>query len=144
MPGPEALRRREYYGFPGNHFWKMMADLYHGGKPFESYAAKLRLLKQNKIALWDTIGSCRREGASDSAICDAEPNDISGLIRRYPNIRIIVLNGKTAERFFLKYHANRIQLPRHTLPSTSPAHAAMPYAEKLKQWSVLRHFSQPP
>ncbi len=114
-----------------------MADFYNAGKPLESYAEKLRLLKKNRIALWDTIGSCLREGASDSAICDAKPNDITGLVRRYPNIRMIILNGKTAEKFFLKYHADKIKIPHQTLPSTSPAHAAMPYAEKLKRWSTL-------
>ncbi len=24
MPGPVALKRQEYYGFPGNHFWKII------------------------------------------------------------------------------------------------------------------------
>jgi hypoxanthine-DNA glycosylase len=141
MPGPEALRRREYYGFPGNHFWKIIADLYNGGKPFASYAEKLRLLRKNRIALWDTIGSCRREGASDSAICDAVPNDIPALIKKYPNIRKIFLNGKTAEKFFLNCHAGKIKIPHHTMPSTSPAHAAMPYAEKLKRWSALHRLT---
>jgi len=29
MPGPEALRKRQYYGFDGNHFWKILPRLFH-------------------------------------------------------------------------------------------------------------------
>ena len=137
MPGPEALRRRQYYGFPGNHFWKILPRLF-GEPPPPDYRAKLRLLKRHRVALWDVIARCHRKGALDSAIRRAAPNDIPRLLGRYPGIRSIFLNGKTAERLFRKHFGRRIALPVRTLPSTSPAHASMSFPVKLRRWRALR------
>ncbi len=138
MPGPEALRRREYYGFLGNHFWPIIQALFGaGGRPL-SYPEKVRLVRKNGIALWDTIGSCEREGASDGAIRSVTPNDIPGLLKKYPDIRLIVLNGKLAEKLYRKHSAANVNRPTLTMPSTSPAHAAMSFSEKLKRWQAIR------
>lgn len=137
MPGPEALRRGEYYGFPGNHFWKIMSALFAGGRHMD-YEAKIRLLKRNGIALWDVLASCRRTGAADSAIRDACPTDVPGLLERHPRIRRVYLNGKACERLYLRHFASRVRLPAVALPSTSPAHASMNYDEKLRRWSLLK------
>lgn len=139
MPGPRALARREYYGFPGNHFWPIMVRLF-GAKGPLSYRRKIRLLKENGVALWDTIGSCERVGASDGAIRCAVPNDIPSLIRRYPGIRKIVLNGRLAEKLYRKHSADRIDRPAVALPSTSPAHAAMSFPRKRKAWGVIKRW----
>ena len=80
MPGPEALRRRQYYGFPGNHFWLVIQRLFGADDRPLSYPEKIRLLKANRIALWDVIASCRRVGASDSAITQVTPNRIPELL----------------------------------------------------------------
>ena len=133
MPGPEALRRREYYGFPGNHFWKIVPQVF-GEQPPVDYPAKIRLLKRRRIAVWDVIKSCERAGASDGAIRRAKPNDIPALLRKYPNIRRVFLNGQTAKRLFRMYFGSRVGVPVETLPSTSPAHAAVSLAEKLVRW----------
>lgn len=138
MPGPEALRRRQYYGFHGNHFWPVIQALFGAGDRPLSYPEKLRLLKANRIALWDVIASCRRVGASDSAIRRVIPNRIPELLKKYPNIRVIFVNGKTAERLFRLHFGNQVGLPVRELPSTSPAHAAMSFQEKLKRWRVVR------
>jgi hypoxanthine-DNA glycosylase len=139
MPGPEALRRGEYYGFPGNHFWKILPAIF-GEPPPADYAAKLRLLKKNRVAVWDVIESCERVGAADSAIRCMRPNRVPNLLERYPNVRMIFLNGKTAERLFRAHLAARISLPVRTLPSTSPAHASMSIHEKTKRWRALASF----
>lgn len=138
MPGPVALRRRQYYGFPGNHFWPILQGLFGQGGRLLSYPQKIRLLKENRIALWDVIASCQRVGASDSAICCVTPNQIPELLQRYPNIRKIFLNGRTAERLFKLHFGDSIRLPVRRLPSTSPAHAAISYKEKLKRWKQVR------
>jgi hypoxanthine-DNA glycosylase len=133
MPGPEALRRREYYGFPGNHFWRIMIDLFAPGRTLD-YAGKLALVRRHRIALWDVLAACEREGAADSAIRNAVATDIPGLLARHPAIRRIFLNGTTAARLFARFHGARVTLPTVQLPSTSPANAAIPYARKLEQW----------
>lgn len=140
MPGPMALAKQEYYGFPGNHFWPIVVRLFGGREPM-TYPQKLRLLKKNRVALWDTIRSCERVGASDGRIRCIVPNDIPGLIRRHPGIRVIFLNGRLAEKLYRKYAAARVGLPVVTLPSTSPAHAAMSFPRKLKAWRAVKEGS---
>ena len=136
MPGPEALRRKEFYGFKGNHFWRIMIDLLAPGREL-AYAEKLDLLRKNRIAIWDVLHSCERVGAADSAIRNARPNDIPGLLARHPGIHTIFCNGTTSARLFGRFVAARISLPMIGLPSTSPAHATMPYAEKRRHWTVV-------
>jgi hypoxanthine-DNA glycosylase len=141
MPGPEALRRREYYGFPGNHFWRIIRDLFAQGRPL-AYDERIALVRTRGIALWDTISACAREGAADAAIRDVEPTDVPGLLRRHPGIGTIFLNGGTAASLFEKHWGATVTLPRFRLPSTSPANASISYAKKLEAWSVIvRHLA---
>lgn len=142
MPGPEALRRRQYYGFPGNHFWPVIQALFGAGDRPLSYPEKFRLLKKNRIALWDVIASCRRDGASDSAITHVTPNRIPELLKRYPNVRTIFVNGKMAERLFKMHFGEKVNLPVVCLPSTSPAHASMSFKRKLRHWKILKYYSK--
>ena len=137
MPGPEALRRRQYYGFPGNHFWRLAADLLGVEKP-EGYAARVAMLKRGRIALWDTIAACTRPTALDSHIRGARPNDVSGLLGRYPGIRAVFVNGRKAESMLRRHHEGRIYAPVSYLPSSSPANASLAYAGKLKLWRKVR------
>jgi hypoxanthine-DNA glycosylase len=136
MPGPEALRRQEYYGFPGNHFWRIMIDLFAPGRTL-AYAEKLELLRRHRIAVWDVLAACERIGAADSAIRNALPTDIPGLLARHPGIGAIFLNGTTAARLFACFHSASVTLPTVQLPSTSPANAAISYRRKLAQWAKV-------
>lgn len=138
MPGPVALERREYYGFPGNHFWKLVPDVLKTARP-TAYEDKIGLLREHGIALWDVIAACRREGAADSAIRNVRPNDLPGLLKRCPKIAVIYLNGTLAETLY-KRHFGAISLPTFRLPSSSPAHASMSYEDKLKRWSVIQRY----
>lgn len=139
MPGPEALRRQEYYGFPGNHFWTILPALL-GERETDNYKEKLSMLRRHRVALWDVIGACFRPGALDSSIKNFTPNNIPRLIRRYPNIRAIFINGQFAYKTFLKTFGDTAGRPVAVLPSTSPAHAAMPVREKIRRWGVIREF----
>lgn len=133
MPGPVALARREYYGFPGNHFWPILADVL--GEPrAKNYREKKAILKKHRVALWDTVASCTRAGALDSAMRCIRPNDIARLLRRRPGIHAVFLNGKTAERLYRTNFAKKLHVPAVTLPSTSPANASMPFEKKREAW----------
>jgi len=83
MPGPEALRKRQYYGFDGNHFWKILPRLFHEPLP-ATYDEKLALVRRNGIALWDVLGTCVRPGALDSAIREAKPNPVRSCSKNSP------------------------------------------------------------
>ena len=138
MPGPMALKKQEYYGFAGNHFWKILFNLFDVQMPL-TYPEKKQLLKEKGIALWDVFKSCERQGALDSAIQRARYNDIPELLKKYPKIKIIYLNSRTAEKVFLKRFAPCVKIPFHYLPSTSPAYASMSFTQKLSAWAVIKN-----
>ena len=136
MPGPEALRRQEYYGYPQNHFWKILPQIYGEGE-LRSYSDKLDFLKRYGIALWDVIASCEREGAADQKIRKHQPNNIPALLKKFPKIEKIFLNGRLAQTLFEKHFNDQIQIPVYYLPSTSPAHASLSPAQKLEKWRAI-------
>lgn len=143
MASPASLRAGMYYGHKQNAFWRLLGDLSaercgSGGISDLPVGAtneekRLFLLRQG-IALWDTVESCEREGAADSAIRLVQPNDIPSLVARCPRLRAVFLNGSAAMGFYEKYHAHAINLPYYRLPSTSPANASGGYEAKLCAW----------
>ena len=99
MPGVKSLEAQQYYAHPQNRFWPMMAHLLGEELP-SAYEEKLAMLLRHHIALWDSIGSCEREGSLDSAIRDEQGNDFAALLQEYPGIRAIYFNGgKSAQAF---------------------------------------------
>lgn len=63
MPGVRSLQLQQYYGHSGNHFWRLLFALFN--QPFSTdYQARVNLLLQHKIALWDVLSHCEREGGS--------------------------------------------------------------------------------
>lgn len=141
MPGIESLRAKQYYAHPRNAFWRVMGELV-GASPDMPYAARTRRLKKAGIALWDVLAACTREGSLDSAIDESSiiANDMVSFLAKFPQIRHVFFNGATAERCFRLHvqpalEAGTLKLAR--LPSTSPAHAARSYTDKLLAWRVI-------
>ena len=132
MPGEESLRRQEYYAHPRNALWRIAGALggFDAGAP---YAERREGLKRAGVALWDVLGSCRREGSLDADIEDAVPNDLPGLLARCPGVRVIGCNGGAAyaalRRFFPELAGRAVRLP-----STSPAAAMWSFEEKRERW----------
>jgi hypoxanthine-DNA glycosylase len=102
------------------------------------------LLKENGIALWDVCAAGQRSGSLDSAIqlSTVEANDFNGFLRTHPGVELICFNGKRAKEI---YDRKVLQKPPslfericyEVLPSTSPAHASMPYHQKLSRWRAV-------
>ena len=105
MPGVKSLEEQQYYAHPQNRFWKVMVSICDEPKLYElNYDLKLKTLLKNNIALWDTIKSCKRDGSLDSDIQNETPNDIRKLLKKYPNIKTICLNGnKSYSAFKINY-----------------------------------------
>ena len=146
MPGVASLEAAEYYAFTRNTFWKIMGELF-GAHPDTDYATRLQTLVDQQIALWDVIGRCHRPGSLDSAIATdgMMTNDFEGFFARHPYITHVCFNGQTAARLFkqkVQPLLNR-EFVYHTLPSTSPAHAARSYAAKLEAWSAVKDYLVP-
>lgn len=136
IPGDRSIAENEYYGHPRNRFWKMLAHLTGTQNP-ESYLAKMELLYQNHIALWDVAQQAIRKGSMDSDIKNAVPNEIRELLKRNPGIKIIGFNGKKAEALFDKFFEREKGMTYWSLPSTSPANAGITFDALCGQWAVL-------
>ena len=122
-----------FYGHRQNRFWRTLSAV--TGKPCgEHKEEKIKFLLDNKIALWDVIGSCTVTGSSDSSIKDVIPNDITPIINT-ADIKAVYLNGKLANRLYEKYI--KCDIPHFCLPSTSPANAAYSLERLVSEWSVI-------
>jgi len=150
MPGRESLRARQYYAHPRNAFWRIMEALFDIDANLP-YDARCQSLVERHVALWDVLHACTRSSSLDSDIDEASiiPNDFQQFLTSHQNIQAICFNGAKAETIYQKHVLPRLpgdlaQLPLIRLPSTSPAHAALDFQEKLKRWRViLRYLSVP-
>lgn len=135
FPGAASLQAAQYYAHPRNAFWPVMAALLdEPGLPARPYAQRLQTLRRHRIALWDAVAACRREGSLDTAITEAEPSDVAALLARLPALRVIACNGALAHRQALQALGGEHRLPVLRLPSTSPAHAGLGLAAKIDAW----------
>jgi len=105
----------------------------------QPYAKRLLQLKQQRIALWDVLRECDREGSLDQHIRNEVPNDFVSFLRAHPHIERIGFNGRKAEHTFKKQveaiHPQCLEgITLVLLPSTSPAHAGKSKAAKKREW----------
>ena len=139
FPSIQSLIAGEYYGNPRNHFWQIAEAVLAIDRTLP-YATRVAQLAGRGIALWDVIHTCRREGSADMRIRDPVYNDLPGFLTAHPTIRLVVLNGTAAGRFWHTATGSS-PLPVWTsvliLPSTSPANARIPIAEKIRNWEVI-------
>jgi hypoxanthine-DNA glycosylase len=143
LPGRASLEAQQYYAQPQNAFWRIMGALIGAG-PELGYRRRLARLKSSSLALWDVLAAARRDGSLDAAIVreTAIVNDFASLFERHRRIELVCFNGRTAEELFRRrvlptMPAWFAEVALHVLPSTSPAHAGMPFALKLERWSFL-------
>ena len=138
MPGVKSLYEQQYYAHPQNRFWRVMSVICNEPKLYEfDYDLKLKTLLNNNIALWDTIKSCTREGSLDSDIQNETPNDIKSLLKKYPNIKTICLNGNKSYSAFKKYFLNLLEKYNcFKMPSTSPANARYSLDKLKEEWRM--------
>jgi double-stranded uracil-DNA glycosylase len=141
LPGKASLDAQEYYANKQNAFWRIMGDLIDAG-PAEPYPHRLEKLQAAGIALWDVIAAGERAGSLDADIVKSSVfvNDFLAFFAVHRHIRHVFFNGAAAEAAFRRHvlpglPGASLQLIR--LPSTSPAHAACSYAEKLAAWSAI-------
>ena len=145
MPGKASLRAEHYYAHPRNAFWRIMAALYDVDDDAE-FLQRYQTLMDHRVALWDVLRSCVRDSSLDSDIIESSivPNDIPGLLSTCPDIQLVCFNGAKAEQAFRRYVLQDIAEPPQLLrlPSTSPAHAAMPFQQKLDAWREITSAAQ--
>ncbi len=136
FPSVKSREQKFFYGHPQNRFWRVLAALFDTPVP-QTIPEKCAILEQNRIALWDVIGSCTIVGSADSSITDVVPNDLAPILRAAPIERIFV-NGKTAERCYIRYTEPVIGRKAIVLPSTSPANAACSLERLIERWRIIQ------
>ena len=118
----------------------MQALFWPGQVDEPTYAERIELLDQYRLMVWDVLHSAHRKGSLDSNIerDSMQPNDFSSVMHS-PHLSLIVFNGATAEKLFLKHVVPALNPAQHMLrmPSTSPAHASLSFEQKLEQWRTL-------
>lgn len=132
FPGVASLRAAEYYAHPRNHFWPILSALWNEDLRALPYAARLERVLVHGLGLWDVYAGCRREGSLDSAIREAEVNDLLGLRRLAPGLEAVAHNGGESARAMRVTAALGFTVYR--LPSTSPANASWSFERKLAAW----------
>ena len=141
MPGERSLQMRQYYAWPHNAFWPIMAELI-GFDPAAPYSKRCKAIADARIALWDVLETCQRRGSMDSDIKNEKANDFAGFFNSHKHIKAVFFNGQTAQKLFSRYVMKTLPekfgaLDFHVLPSTSPAYASMQFEQKLNCWRKI-------
>lgn len=141
MPGSRSLEMGEYYAHPQNRFWAIVEDVV-GAPRSGRYEERVDALEAAHIALWDVLKHCSRVGSLDSNIDPRTevPNELVAFLAEHASIRKVLFNGKKAARAFERLvqssipEAIRMRVQTRTMPSTSPANAAISYPDLLATW----------
>ena len=134
LPGQRSLKAGQYYAHPQNAFWRIMRDLVGAEGTYEQRCAEL---VNHGIALWDVLAESLRPGSMDADIKldSAKANDFGSFFLRHPDIERLCFNGQKAAQMYSRFVDDAgSRLQQDTLPSTSPAYAAMAYPQKLARW----------
>lgn len=134
LPSVKSREQGFYYGHARNRFWPMLAAVY--GEPLpESIQEKKALLLRHSLAVYDVIESCEIRGSSDSSIRNVKGADIRTIMEN-SRIEKILVNGRTAARYFKSYQPAAYQQLLVELPSTSPANAAFSLEKLVQIWGA--------
>lgn len=136
FPGAASLAAAQYYAHPRNQLWPILSTLTGEDLAGLPYAQRLPHLLTHRIGLWDVLGACERQGSLDARIRNPAANDFARLARLCPALEVVGFNGQTAGKFAPLFEAAGYRTL--VLPSTSPAHAAMSFEQKLQYWRQLR------
>ena len=135
MPSPKSRELGFYYSHPRNRFWSVLARIFGEDIP-ETPKEKANFALRHKIALWDVLAECDIEGASDSSIKNAVPNNVS-IILKNADIQAIFCTGTTAAKLYKKFIEPETKIPAIALPSTSPANAKAKFEELAEKYKII-------
>ena len=139
LPGERSLVAQRYYAHPQNRFWHLIGGVIGVALEPLDYEARLAALLEARVGLWDTVASAHRTGSLDAAIREAAHNPLVELAGSLPGLRAVGFNGGASARIGMPQLAGS-GVALIALPSSSPAYAAMPLAEKQKLWNALGEF----
>jgi len=135
FPGAASLAAQQYYAHPRNQFWRLMSAVVGEALAPLPYAERLPRLLAHRVGLWDVLAACEREGSLDSAIRRPAANDFERLRVLCPRLETVGFNGQASGKFAQQFAAHGYRTV--VLPSSSPAHMAMSFEQKLEVWRQL-------
>lgn len=163
MPSPKSREVGFYYMHPQNRFWNVLSKVFgetlgsnndakkvideintqNPATPPDNHSCiteRRDFLLRHNIAMWDVLASCQIEGAADSSIKNAVPNDFTQIFEN-SNIHHVFCTGKTAFTLWKKYCAalyeEHFNLTVHCLPSTSPANAQWSKERLIEEYKII-------
>ena len=83
MPSVQSLQRQQYYGHPQNAFWRLLFALWEE-EWSPDYADRVAFVERHRLAVWDVLATCQRQGSADAAITEMKK-------RGCHNIKLMVL-----------------------------------------------------
>ena len=156
MPSPKSREIGFFYMHPQNRFWSVISEVY--GKKFEyknngikdtdnsdpdrlaAISERRDFLLSHHLGMWDVLASCKINGAADSSIKNAVPNDFTEILEK-SQIHQIICTGKTAFNLWQKkcavLYEPRYNLTVHCLPSTSPANAQWSKEKLIEEYKAI-------
>lgn len=137
FPSVKSREQKFFYGHPQNRFWPLWALLFSEDCP-KTVEEKRDFALRHHIAMWDVLASCTISGSADSTIKNVTANDIRPILET-ADIKNIFVNGKTAEKYYIKYILPVTGREAVCLPSTSPANAAYSLERLVKEWNVAKN-----
>jgi hypoxanthine-DNA glycosylase len=135
FPGAASLAAQQYYAHKRNQFWKLVGDLAGEDLYNLPYDERLPRLLAHRFGLWDVLAACEREGSLDSAIRKPAANDFDRLRHLCPVLETVGFNGQASGKFAPQFAQAGYRTV--VLPSSSPAHMAMTFEQKLAVWHRL-------
>lgn len=133
FPSVASLQAQQYYAHPRNQFWPILSSVWGlPDLPSRPYPERVAQALAHGVAIWDVYANCIRPGSLDSAIREAQLNDLASLVRRSPGLRLIVHNGGESARH--RRITEALGVPVMSLPSTSPANASWSFERKQAAW----------
>ena len=135
FPGAASLAAGQYYAHPRNQFWRLVSNIVGEDLVALPYADRLPRLLAQRVGVWDVLAACEREGSLDTAIRKSAANDFERLRVLCPALQTVGFNGQASGRFAPQFVAAGYRTV--VLPSSSPAHAAMTFEDKLQVWREL-------
>lgn len=135
FPGAASLAAGRYYAHPRNQFWPLISAVVKEDLASLPYEERLPRLLAHRFGLWDVLAGCEREGSLDSAIRNPAANDFERLRALCPELETVGFNGQASGKFAPQFAAAGYRTV--VLPSSSPAHMAMTFEQKLEVWRRL-------
>jgi hypoxanthine-DNA glycosylase len=137
LPGDVSIKRHQYYGHPGNDFWRLLGRAIGENLASMDYESRLETLKRNGIGLWDVFKAGDREGSEDAKIKGEEINKFSILKEIAPKLRLVCFNGRKSGKY--EPVLREMGYETRILPSSSGANRRFLEKRESKWKTAFKH-----